>query len=48
MVHPGELLGEDGLRDLEKVRVGRNNPMVGGAARDEVGVVVVVAVVTVT
>ena len=44
MVHPGELLGEDGLWDLEEVRVGRDDAVVGGPARDQVGVVVVVPV----
>ena len=45
MVHPGELLSGDGLWDLEEVRVGRDDAVVGGPAGDEVGVVVVVAVV---
>ena len=46
MVHPGELLGKDGLGDLEEVGVGRDDAVVGGPARDQVGVVVVVPVVT--
>ena len=46
MVHSGELLGEDGLRDLEEVGVGRDDIAVVGRRRrprrDQVRVVVVV------
>ena len=47
MVHPRELLSKDGLRDLEEVRVGRDDAVVGRPAGDEVGVVIVVVVMEV-